>query len=1110
MADQNERIILDVITDQAIAGTAKVNKAMGEMEGVITKVTQRSKSQIDRMVETWRTKAELAKVSVTGGALEMRKLELAAEAVAKRLTGDAIAAEKVAGSVRTIAAAIRETDAAAAKTAFMGKLNAWSAEAQRLGSQQAAARQAEATRQGREWAAGMNKQLALTQKQAAAEKEAATVSQQANKGRLSGIMEIAGGLGLAISAGEALKFVFKDVLLGSALYAARVEQLGVAMNAVGRASGVSQYTLRETEQRMKTIGMTTAESRMSLSRLMAGGIGLSEAPKLARLAQDVGRVAGISSSDAMERLTHAIITLQPELFRYLGLNISLEQAYKRVAKEQGIATDSLTEIQKRQIAVNEAFRVGASYAGVYADSLNTAGGQILSMDRYIKEARLGFGKEFLSELTTIVTLLNQVGKGSEPLGTGLAKWVKASALNIFSPGVGTSTFGAKAAVEWTAGKWGRPNPFVDLMTGRKLASLETEKSSEYTKDFAEKNKAAVWDTYMKRPGLKILEIKLSAAQKLLQDEISDKHPIEIDAADKLVDSLEKQIKLMKERIDLAEKMTEAQEKLHVISSDQLMDSYARSVYLGSDRAGKPIWGKNPQKTQGDAFSDYGIQDIPIRMRELNVGMPTKTGDYDRSDQARYDANIKAAERHQERTLAYQIKAVELTAGPGGERAAVEKIHQLRLASAKTQEEIAEAGFDREERLLELEKRRFDTMRSSFESMFDAAFAGATSFWSAVRRLAVTTFLTPIKQSLSGMFANMMTGNRGGGGLSGIAGSLGNLFNRGGASAVTAGAQLSPLAVIAGGAGTSGIADWINTGMSSGGYGVPSLPGAIPGASNTVAGGGFGSLAQMATGGGALAALKGGTMTAAQAGMLGLGGASLGMMGAWKAGQSGNRVLKGFAPAIGAVSGLVGFGALASMYPALIGAGPIGWIAAAGIGAAVGIISLLRKTAEQKVIDKVQQLYGIRIDKSMAQMIVETAKSTYGGNLDMAVRAPATRDLIELYSMATGQGMKGLAVKRMPTTFSQSGGRMTQQPNYWNGSVYTPPVTQTTGLGGGGQVPITIQPSYADMERLLTGRVVTIMGNNPRVVGTAVVESGRQSVGRREMKAQMLQPGLILS
>jgi len=171
------------------------------------------------------------------------------------------------------------------------------------------------------------------------------------------------------------------------------------------------------------------------------------------------------------------------------------------------------------------------------------------------------------------------------------------------------------------------------------------------------------------------------------------------------------------------------------------------------------------------------------------------------------------------------------------------------------------------------------------------------------------------------------------------------------------------------------------------------------------------------------------------------------------------------------------------------------------------VRLFVKGAQEKAREKIKALYGVDIsDKGLLKQIVDMTKSGFGGNIDMAIRSPQIRELIELYSMATGQNIRGLAPKQLPTTISQSGGLLTQVPSYYNGTPYSA-VTQTTGLAG---QTVNVQLDPAATREFLAGRMATTIASNPRAVGAAVVESGRQSVGRRELAAQVLQPSLVLA
>ncbi len=157
----------------------------------------------------------------------------------------------------------------------------------------------------------------------------------------------------------------KSFLVDTTLTAARTKVLGTVLENVARVNGISAEAIREHEATIKGLGITTQEARMTLTRFIQAQLGVENAAKLARVAQDAGVVANINSAEALERLTHGIVTLQPEVLRQLGITISLEQEYKKFAQTAGRTVGSLTQQEKQQIGLNSVLREGQKLAGTY-------------------------------------------------------------------------------------------------------------------------------------------------------------------------------------------------------------------------------------------------------------------------------------------------------------------------------------------------------------------------------------------------------------------------------------------------------------------------------------------------------------------------------------------------------------------------------------------------------------------------------------------------------------------------------------------------------------------------------------------------------------------------
>lgn len=381
----------------------------------------------------------------------------------------------------------------------------------------------------------------------------------------------------------------------------------------------------------------------------------------------------------------------------------------------------------------------------------------------------------------------------------------------------------------------------------------------------------------------------------------------------------------------------------------------------------------------------------------------------------------------------------------------------RELTLKTDAALAGAGADaaaKSARLVEDQaQRNFDSVKRAADGLFDALTTRTKSWGDFLKNAVLLPALTLLKQVFSTFIAGTLTGQRGGG--SGIGGLLGMLLGGGGIARAGA-------------------------------------PGGTPGFAGPVAG-----LAGLGGGGGGFGGLAG----LGGAGALGLAGASAGLFGAFRAGQSDNKFLKGSAPAIGALSGLVGFGALVNLFPALLAAGPAGWIAAGGIGATVGLIAAFRKTAETKIVEKVKSAYGITISKDFARNpLAGIIKDQFGGDIELGIRSPMIREMLSIYKMQSNQSGSGSglgAIDNIPRGVSLSG---------YGGAAYQNPVSiNGADYGYGGSLPGTGPSQPFDGRPIVIENRIQIDG---RDVQASVLRTNQGSSGRRESAAVLSDPLLV--
>jgi len=265
------------------------------------------------------------------------------------------------------------------------------------------------------------------------------------------------------------------------------------------------------------------------------------------------------------------------------------------------------------------------------------------------------------------------------------------------------------------------------------------------------------------------------------------------------------------------------------------------------------------------------------------------------------------------------------------------------------------------------------------------------------------------------------------------------------------------------------------------------------------------------------AMGSGTATTA-AGIGGIGGGLAGFASSPAGGMAGGMALLAGAkmapnhPVLGTALA-TGGGALAGfMLGAQIGAigGPIGAAIGAAVGLGVGLVMALKKSAVDKVGEKIKQVYGITVsDRKLLASIAETAKTQYGGNIDVAVRSPAVMEIVRLYAMSTGMSANGLPRPMYGVTFQQSAAGLQQQPVYSGGSLVTSPYTGvTTAQWSQSATYIQLDPRAAN--NLLAGQVVEIIGSNPGAVAQANEAATRSGVNRNAQQGSLMEPLTVMN
>lgn len=182
-----------------------------------------------------------------------------------------------------------------------------------------------------------------------------------------------------------------DIARDSILLGGRVETLSAVLEVMGRNVNLTAGEMNAYVSQVKAMGITTEASQQSVIRMVQAQLDLSKASQLARVAQDAAVIGNVNSSEALERLTHGIVTLQPEILRTIGITVNFENEYKKAGATLGKNMDQLTQAEKQQIAMNAVLTEGTKIQGTYEAAMGTANKQLKSMERYTEELKLKLG-----------------------------------------------------------------------------------------------------------------------------------------------------------------------------------------------------------------------------------------------------------------------------------------------------------------------------------------------------------------------------------------------------------------------------------------------------------------------------------------------------------------------------------------------------------------------------------------------------------------------------------------------------------------------------------------------------------------------------------------------
>lgn len=244
---------------------------------------------------------------------------------------------------------------------------------------------------------------------------------------------IAATAGISFSVNAIVAYAKETVML-----AARVDTLSIVLKEVGKNAGYVSAEMRQYVEAVKTKGITTQAATDSVIKMAQAEMDLTKSSQFARIAQDAAVIANTNSSDAFQRMTYAVKAGQTEMLRTMGLNVTFEASYQKLASTLGKTAAALTEKEKVQARMNAVMEYGAKIEGVYEASLTTAGKALHSLSRYTEEVQYKLGQAFQPAFKEIVDALTVAFKGA---GEALDKFKESGNMTVLASSIATAIKG---------------------------------------------------------------------------------------------------------------------------------------------------------------------------------------------------------------------------------------------------------------------------------------------------------------------------------------------------------------------------------------------------------------------------------------------------------------------------------------------------------------------------------------------------------------------------------------------------------------------------------------------------------------------------------------------
>jgi hypothetical protein len=201
--------------------------------------------------------------------------------------------------------------------------------------------------------------------------------------------------------------------------AAKVSELKVAIDAVGKSTGIGATVINNAAKAIRKNGIEMDAAQNIALKFAQNNLDLSKAAGVARVAQDLAVISQKNSTDTAELLTRAIQTGSSILLKSAGISRYASEGYAMYAKTLGKNATQLTATERQQATINLIMDEGTRVAGLYEAAMTEPGKVLRSFARLQNDIKLEMGNALLQGFGPMIKAAYDLTKSfSESLREG--------------------------------------------------------------------------------------------------------------------------------------------------------------------------------------------------------------------------------------------------------------------------------------------------------------------------------------------------------------------------------------------------------------------------------------------------------------------------------------------------------------------------------------------------------------------------------------------------------------------------------------------------------------------------------------------------------------------